>query len=48
MNLLKFFKPKEVYVCPDFELSGCTKEARKILKEKPCPCCRQEMRDKLK
>ena len=35
MNLLKLFKRKEVYVCPDFELLGVTKEARKILKEKP-------------
>jgi hypothetical protein len=52
MNLLKFFNPKEVYVCPDwdkiydivskpFPIIGVTKKARKVLKEKPCPCCRK-------
>ena len=46
MNLLKLFKRKEVYVCPDwgqrkplvFETPfffGVTKEARKLIKEKP-------------
>ena len=71
MNLLKLFKRKEVYVCPDwvtkatftsdwtlqarprnpivrffqirsilragnpYQFTGCTKEARKLIKEKP-------------
>jgi len=49
MNLLKFFKRKEAYVCPDFPdviivpekyvshcsyLLPCTKETKKIIKEK--------------